>query len=154
MQEVPGNANLWVNPPHLIVLLFVCDIDSSGGDQEPPCPSFPLCILPMCLFTDGLPHIYLRLFSLGFNTTLTPEAKRGCNYMQCNNKTKQMRKMLHQRAYNGEDARSYTAWLLVGVKLEMRVMDALRLNTSKSPLQAALFLPGSVSECVRESVQD
>lgn len=32
MQEVPGNANLWVNPPHLIVLLFVCDIDSSGGD--------------------------------------------------------------------------------------------------------------------------
>ncbi|KAK5612902.1 hypothetical protein CRENBAI_004857, partial [Crenichthys baileyi] len=32
MQEVPGNAHLWVNPPHLIVLLFVCDIDSSGGD--------------------------------------------------------------------------------------------------------------------------
>lgn len=31
-QEVPGNAHLWVNPPHLIVLLFVCDIDSSGGD--------------------------------------------------------------------------------------------------------------------------
>lgn len=41
-----------------------------------------------------------------------------------------------------------------GLKPEMRVMDALRLNTSKSPLQAALFLPGSVSECVRESVQD
>lgn len=31
-REVPGNAHLWVNPPHLIVLLFVCDIDSSGGD--------------------------------------------------------------------------------------------------------------------------
>lgn len=31
-QEVPGNANLLVNPPHLIVLLFVCDIDSSGRD--------------------------------------------------------------------------------------------------------------------------
>ena len=30
MREVPGKANLWVNPLHLIVLLFVCDTDSSG----------------------------------------------------------------------------------------------------------------------------
>lgn len=53
--------------------------------------------------------------------------------------------------------KKYTVWLFVeggGVQSEMRVMDALRLNTSKSPLQAALFLPGRVSECVRESVQD
>lgn len=48
-----------------------------------------------------------------------------------------------------------TVWLaVVGVKPEMKVMDALRLNTSKSPLPAALFLPGSVNECARESVQD
>lgn len=76
MQEVPGNANLWVNPLHLIVLLFVCDIDSSGGDQEPPCPSFPLCILPLCLFTDGRQRIYLCLFSLGFNTPLHQRLRR------------------------------------------------------------------------------
>lgn len=68
--------------------------------------------------------------------------------MQCNNKTKQMRrqtgrmqKKLHSVAFGGGAPR-------------MRVMDARWLNTSKSPLQAALFLPGSVNECVRESVQD
>lgn len=76
-QEVPGNANLWVNPPHLIVLLFVCDIDSSGGDQEPPCPSSPLCIPRMCLFTDGPLQIYLLPFSLGFNSALHQRQWRG-----------------------------------------------------------------------------
>ncbi len=65
-----------------------------------------------------------------------------------------MRGELHQRAYKPGGCKRYTVWLLVGVKPEMRVMDAPQLNTSKSPLQAALFLPGSVSECVRESVQD
>lgn len=65
-----------------------------------------------------------------------------------------MRGELHQRAYKPGGCKNCTVWLLVGVKPEMRVMDALRLNTSKSPLQAALSLPGSVSECVRESVQD
>lgn len=66
-----------------------------------------------------------------------------------------MREELHQRAYkSGRMQKLHGVAFGWGVKPEMRVMDALRLNTSKSPLQAALFLPGSVSECVRESVQD
>lgn len=113
----------------------------------------------MCLLTDGLLHIYLRLVFPGFQHGATPEAAEGCNYMLCNNKTKQMRGELHQTAYKpGRMQKLHGVGFFFGwgggVKPEMRVMDALRLNTSKSPLQAALFLPGSVSECVRESVQD
>lgn len=64
-----------------------------------------------------------------------------------------MSKELHQA---GKDAKKKKRmmWLGGGGGQGMRVMDALRLNTSKSPLQAALSLPGGVSECVRESVQD
>lgn len=61
-----------------------------------------------------------------------------------------MSKELHQAGKDAKKKKCMVWWGGQG----MRVMDALRLNTSKSPLQAALSLPGGVSECVRESVQD
>lgn len=139
-QEVPGNANLWVNPPHLIVLLFVCDIDSSGGRlgaTVPPAP--PLCIPRMCLFyrwtAANLPSPVFPGFQLGTR----PEAMEGCNYTPRNNKTKQMRGELHQRGLRtGRRLKLHGEALDCCGGAEMRVMDALQLNTSKSPLQAAL----------------
>lgn len=98
-QEVPGNANLWVNPPHLIVLLFVCDIDSSGGRLGATVPQLPTlhsAHVPFYRWTAAnLPSPVFPGFQLGTR----PEAMEGCNYTPRNNKTKQMRGELHQRAY-------------------------------------------------------
>lgn len=84
--EVPGNANLWVNPTHLIVLLFVCDIDSSGGDYlSHPAPVLHFAFCLYSLFYRWTGPLLTSQFSLGFNPALHQRRQRGviiCNVRQ------------------------------------------------------------------------
>lgn len=132
-----------------------------GEIRSHPAPAFPTlhsAYAPSYRWTAT--HLPSAVFP-GFHRRAQPESAEGCNYTSLNNKTKKMRRELHQRANEpaGEKKKkkkSQCGFLEgwgAGFRPEMRVMDALRLNTSKSP-PSSRSLAGRVSECVRESVQD